>query len=254
MGVDAFGGPVIDPTRNVLDKVEDSVARLDDLRAMSDKLADEKIKRLESEQKHLWNLHTADARRIDEQAALRAAHSETIHRMERAHYESLRHAESDRLDAIRQVDREDVSKTAAQVLNSVQTLASTAASAAETLRNQRSQDQTEINKRVSAVELALSEGKGKQIATDPTMDRLVANMERLILAQSAAAGASKVTDPALEKMADAIAGLTAFQASTTGRKEGISAAMALAMSIGTLLIGALGMLGISFVMKAAGGQ
>jgi len=236
----------------VLDKVEDSVKRIDDLRALSEKLADEKIKRMESDQKHLWELHKADARRIDEQAVLRASYSETIHRMEREHSDSLRKAESERLNAIRQVDREDVSKTAAQVLNSVQILATGTTTTAETLRNQRSQDQTEINKRVSAVELALSEGKGKQIATDPTMDRLVANMERLILAQSASAGAARVADPATAEMTAAVKLLVQQQANSTGRREGVSGLVTTAIAIGTLLMGLLGALGISFVMKAAG--
>jgi len=263
MGVDAQGGPVIDPTANVLDKVEDSVTRLDDLRVMSQFLADEKIKRLESEAKHLWSLHAADARRIDEQAALRATHSETIHRMERTHYESLRKAEADRLDAIRQVDREDVSKTAAQVLNSVQTLASTATATAETLRNQvattqvqvqaqRAQDQAEMNKRVSAVELVLSEGKGRANVTDPTLERLVNNVERLINAQSASAGAARVSDPATAEMAAAVKLLVQQQANSTGRREGVSALVTTAIALATLLMGMLGALGISFVMKAAG--
>jgi len=68
IGVDKTGGPVVDPTQNVLDLVEAAVKRLDDLRV-------------------------ADARHANQLAAVRAEHAK-----------ELRVIEKDRLDAIRAVD------------------------------------------------------------------------------------------------------------------------------------------------------
>lgn len=67
-GVDATGQAVVDPTRNVLDKVEDSVKRLDDLREQSER------------------------------------HTDTVAKMEAEHAKELRKLEADRIDAIRAVD------------------------------------------------------------------------------------------------------------------------------------------------------
>jgi len=103
------------------------------------------------------------------------------------------------LNSIRQVDREEGAKTAAQLLSAVQTLASQNQSTAETLRNQvaqtaealRNQVATtqqasqntfnttvaELNKRISQLELSSSEGKGKQTLADPMMMELVSEMK-----------------------------------------------------------------------------
>jgi len=170
VGVDAQGGAVVDPTKNVLDLVEAERRRQDDLR--------------EAERRYF----DAENQHVKEMAALRAAHSMEI-----------RGAESARLDSIRQVDREDVNKTAAQALNAIQTLATTTNTTAETLRNQvattaqqaaqqRAIDTTEFNKRLSAVELALSEGKGKQTVADPQMEKLSALVEAMARNQATDTG------------------------------------------------------------------
>ena len=43
MGVDSLGGPVIDPTENVISLVEAEAKRQDDLRRASKELTDEKV-------------------------------------------------------------------------------------------------------------------------------------------------------------------------------------------------------------------
>lgn len=75
-GVDSRGGPVVDPTKNVLDLVGAAVDRLDDLRDM-------------------------EAKHFRELLELRAAH-----------YEDLRRAEASRIDAIRAVDAQNVARAA----------------------------------------------------------------------------------------------------------------------------------------------
>jgi hypothetical protein len=177
MGVDAAGGPVIDPTKNVLDVVDAAVRRLDDILEIRAQLTDEKIMRMEREWIHL-----------DRFGKLRAE------------YEAmLRQAESQRLDSIRQVDREDVNKTAAQNLAALQTLQTQTSTMAETLRtqvsntattlaNQLAQQFAESNKRVSALELTSSEGRGKQAVADPQLERLALLVEKLAASQATGVG------------------------------------------------------------------
>ena len=168
--VDAFGGATIDPTKNVLYLVQAAILRQDDLRAYSERLAEAKI---------------ASAEKLAETRA--------------THQRELDHAEAQRLDAIRQVDREDVTKTAVQALTAIQALAATTSTTAETLRTQvattaqAAQNQlttitNEINKRISALEQTSFEGKGKQQLADPQMVELLAEMRILRATRSEGLG------------------------------------------------------------------
>jgi hypothetical protein len=99
-GVDRFGVPVVDPTKNVLDLVSAAIKRQDDLRDL--------------ESRHLREL--ADLR---------------------AHYDQrLRTAETARIDAIRAVDVGAVNRAAEVSATQAQTLATQVAVSAETLRTQ----------------------------------------------------------------------------------------------------------------------
>lgn len=100
IGVDAYGGAVIDPSKNVLDLVDAAVLRLDDLRE-------------------------ADNRRLTEIAELRADYDE-----------KLRKAETARIDAIRAVDVGAVNRAAEVSAQQAMTLAAQVATSAETLRAQ----------------------------------------------------------------------------------------------------------------------
>jgi ABC-type transporter Mla subunit MlaD len=194
MAVDAYGGTAYDPSENVLRLTDAAVQRIDDMADLRARLADEQFKRLES------------------MAALRAEYGKEIRQLQNEHNASLRHAESARLDSIRQVDREDVSKTAAQVLNAVQTLASTAGTTAETLRTQvsttaaaaeqrSSASAGDFNKRLTELERALSEGKGKQQVADPQMDKLTELVAVLARNQAAGGGKSEGTSDTVKMIA-----------------------------------------------------
>jgi hypothetical protein len=100
LGVDWYGFPAIDPTKNVLDLVAAAIARQDDLREM--------------ESKHLREL-----------ASMRATYDLR-----------LREAESARINAIREVDVGAVRQAAEVSAAQAQTLASQVAVSAETLRSQ----------------------------------------------------------------------------------------------------------------------
>jgi hypothetical protein len=181
--VDSSGGPGLDPTENVIALTEAANQRQDDLRACTKELSDAKLF-YQEKIGDLREKHQAELRNIGEE-----------------HQRVLRLAEAQRLDSIRQVDREDVNKTAAQALNAIQTLAQTSNTTAETLRNQVATTAAaaanqlatttgEINKRLSALELALSEGKGKQLVEDPQLARLSALVEKVASAQVAGFGKS----------------------------------------------------------------
>lgn len=100
LGVDSTGGPVIDPTQNVLDLVKAAIQRQDDLRA-------------------------AESRHTREIAMLRAEYDE-----------KLRKAETARIDAIRAVDVGAVNRAAEVSAQQATTLAVQVAQSAETLRTQ----------------------------------------------------------------------------------------------------------------------
>jgi hypothetical protein len=161
LGIDADGGPVIDPTQNVLDLVHAAINRQDDLREAHDRLNAEGI----NHQKEL--------------SELRAKHSRDL---------SVK--ESSRLDAIRQVDQLAVTRAAEQTLTAVNALASSQAREAETLRNsltstaaalatQNADTVKQISDRISSLERSSYEGKGKQAVADPMLAELVAEMKNL---------------------------------------------------------------------------
>ena len=100
VAIDSEGGPVIDPTQNVLDLVEAAIARQDDLRAM--------------ESAHLREVMT-----------LRADYDQR-----------LREAETARINAIRAVDVGAVNRAAEVATTQAATLAAQVATVAEAMRTQ----------------------------------------------------------------------------------------------------------------------
>jgi hypothetical protein len=215
LGIDAAGGPVIDPSENVAALVVAESKRHDDLRLAAKELSDTK------------HSHQRDI------SSLRAAHQGQISEIREIHQKDLAKAESGRLDSIRQVDREEVVKTAVAANTAIQTLAKQTTELQQTLAKQvtdtaaaqetRSSAQyNDTNKRLSAVELALSEGKGKQQMADPAMDRMAAMVEKLVTSQAEGTGRKQVTDPAIERMALTVEKLASLQDKGAGRSEGLS--------------------------------
>ena len=173
LGVDKAGGPVIDPTKNVLDLVEREIKRIDDMAKLRAQNSDAKV----------------------------AALTEKIKLFAR-HQRALDRAESERLNSIRQVDREEVTKTAAANQAAITTLATSTATLAETLRTQvavtasaaesrQSASSQELTKRLSALELSASASMGKSTIADPQMERLAILVERLATAQQVGTGKSE---------------------------------------------------------------
>ena len=98
LGVDAFGGPVIDPTANVLALVDAAVQRQDDLRA--------------AEKDHVREIISLNAE----------------------HAKDLREAESKRIDAIRAVDVQATVRAAEVASETAKTLQAQVVASAEALR------------------------------------------------------------------------------------------------------------------------
>lgn len=205
---DGLGNP-IDPTANVIALTRAANQRQDDLRK-------ETNRRYDAEILHLREMIFFRS----ELANLRAQHQS-----------ELRAAESARLDAIRQIDREEGNKAATASQTAIATLAATASTTAETLRtqvattalaqqNSFATSNAEIQKRLSALELAGSEGRGKQAVADPIFSELVQEMKSLRQSRS----------------------------QVTGKSEGINFIGALIVGIVVVLSGCAGIAGVLYAM------
>lgn len=169
IGVDATGGAVVDPTKNVLDLVEAERKRQDDLRNAQEKFV------------------AAEVAHTKEMASLRADHQE-----------KLDEKESDRLDKIRQVDITNAANSAAQTLTALQTLAAQTSATADTLRKENAAAMDSMSKRVTQLEQQSYEGAGKQKVADPQMEQLRALVESLASNQQTGAGKSEGMSDAMK--------------------------------------------------------
>lgn len=177
LGVDAYGGAVIDPTANVIALTEAAVSRLDDLMA-------------------------AEMRRQDDLRAMTARHDEQTRKLERDYQEKLRDAEAKRIDAIRAVDvnavavasgraSDQAAVLASQVQTSADALRSLVATSAATLAQQQAAASAEFAKRLAELERSKYEGAGRSTVADPQLVEMVSEMKALRLSQSTAAGKSE---------------------------------------------------------------
>jgi len=177
LAVDASGGIAFDPSANVIALNEAAVQRLDDLRGANERLLQSEIRALRAENQHL-----------KETAGLRAEHSKEI-----------REIESNRLNAIRQVDVLAGNTAADRALVAIQTLAITTESNANNLRNaltstattiaaQTANSQGAIIERIAALEKSSYEGSGKSKVADPLMAELISKMNGLVESRAGSVG------------------------------------------------------------------
>lgn len=180
----AASNGTVDPTENVKALMAASLEALAKLRDADKDISDSKYAHLK------------------ELAEIRALHSKTIGELREAYQEKISRAESGRLDSIRQVDREEVAKTAVSANIAITTLAKQTTDLQQTLAKQvtdtaaaqetrNSAQYSDINKRLSALELSSSEGKGKQTEAGPQLERLASMVEKLAAAQAAGGGKSE---------------------------------------------------------------
>lgn len=169
-GVDAAGNPVIDPTANVIAKVEDAVKRLDDLRIAAEKLS---------------NVEHGHMREIGQ---IRADHAR-----------DLNEAETKRIDAIRAVDVAAVAIAteragsaanvlATQVIQTAETLRALVASTAAASQTQATASFNQLSDRIGLLERSNYEGSGRSAVADPQLAKMVETMDKLSLAMAEGLG------------------------------------------------------------------
>lgn len=183
IGVDASGGPVVDPSVNVAALSEASNRRQDDLRVASERLVETRLDDLARidhlRAEHDRELRQAESRRVDQMLELRASYEER-----------LALAEAKRIDAIRAVDVNAVSVAsqrasdqatvlATQVAQSAEALRALVASTANTVAQSQQQLATTLSTRITTLEQAQYEGKGKAGVSDPAFALLLAEVKSL---------------------------------------------------------------------------
>jgi hypothetical protein len=155
-------GIVIDPTANVLKLVEEAAKRLDDLR-------------------------DAEAKRVDGLLIITREYEEKL----RAKEGELRLAESKRLDAIREVDNINMTRNSESANAQALALAKQVTDTASIMAKQWETLTTQQSDRVSKIEAAMSEIKGKTGVTDPLMEALSKKMDLVIESRSVGEGKTK---------------------------------------------------------------
>lgn len=182
--VDSTGGPTVDPTKNVLDLVEASIKRIDDMAVLTGLLVEARLKV------------------VEETAKLRAEHNAEIDRLRAEHQSVQDDKESRRLDSVRQVDQMAVRNESDRSALAITALASSAAVTAETLRSavntsaanlatQLDRTVSAITERIASLEKSSYQGIGRAGVADPAADRLQALVEALARAQSQGTGKSE---------------------------------------------------------------
>jgi len=208
IGIDATGGSTVDPTKNVLDLVEAAVKRQDDLRSSFNEYFNTKV------------LH------IQEIVNLRAIHQKEIRELDTA-----------RLEKVREVDQLSYRTETERAQTAIRALAEAGAAATETLRKtmeerasllatQQDVKFAESNKRISALELGQSEGKGKQAVSDPALEALAIEVRRLASSRDEIAGKATVADPMVAIMREELKALRTEMSTKTGFDAGKAAAIA----------------------------
>ena len=188
LGVDNTGGPVVDPTANVVALVEANA-------------------------KSTAMLRDADIKFND----ATTAHLKEIGALRSEHVKEARSFDREQSRAIREVDQANAKATAEQILQAVNTNAAVAERTAQTLakqvtdtaaaaENRQVAFANDMGKRLSAVELSMSKGEGKQQVSDPAMERLAAVVEKVALQQQMGSGKSEGVD-ATWKLIIAVGGL-----------------------------------------------
>ena len=203
--------PPIDPTKNVLGLVEEAIRRQDDLRQSGLDLTAAKMKAADDlnllRYEHARDMAALQSAKLDKESMLRAEFNE-----------KLSVAEAKRIDAIRAVDVGAVQTQNAATAKLATDLATQTQASAEVLRNQVAasadalrvlvsntaatalQNQQQqfagvasqigaLSSRLTTLEQAGAEGKGKQIFQDPQISELAQQVRSLVISRSGSDGA-----------------------------------------------------------------
>jgi tryptophan 2,3-dioxygenase len=179
------------------------------------------------------------------------------------------------VDAIRLVDKNAVDVATAQAVATATALAKTvqdsaavlstqgtrqaedlrtlvATTAAEQSRNLQQQF-TALTTRISALEQAGAEGKGRQLPPDPIIVSLMAQVTALAQAGSEGRGKAALQDPAISALTAQVAALLQARTNQTGTEQGYSNVIGWIVGGVGMLIAFLGMLAAFMRLRQASG-
>jgi hypothetical protein len=203
IGVDAGGGSTIDPTKNVLDLVEASIRRQDDLRRVVEELLKSELQNVnsKSEMRSVQDreLLRAATERLDSEAKLRAEFSQAIAATEKARVDAIRQVDKAAVDQAGTVATQTAANLAKTQTESAAVLSAQVNTSAEALRNLVATTAAESNRniqqqfsalgaRVAALEQGSAQGVGERKFTDPAVAALVEEVRKLGRAQADSAG------------------------------------------------------------------
>ena len=241
IGVDAQGGQVVDPTKNVGDLVNALKEMLKELRTSDKELFDAKLKAVqdlgEQRSKYDRELLKVDADRLDAEARLRAEFSAAIAATEKT-----------RVDSIRLVDTSAVAIANERATATAASLAKNAQDSAQVLSAQVTKSADDVRTLVKTTADEQSRNLQQQFSGIQT--QFTAFSTRLTALEQAGAegiGKQKFQDPALAGAITEIRSLAQSIANTSGKDAGINTTWAL---VGTIVVMLLMFGGLLMNMRA----
>ena len=202
VGVDRLSGPVVDPTKNVEDAIDNLKETVDGKFKALATLSKERVKRVEFI------------------AKLRAGHNK-----------ELRKSDNARLASQRREDQATALADKQSVLGAVQTLATTTesvrlqlekrvADSAEALSKTTAEGNKSTETRIAALEKAAYTGAGEKSVSDPAMILLAESVAKLAATSQENAGERRFADPALVALNENVSKLLIQQTTTSGNWSG----------------------------------
>ncbi len=187
-GVDAFGGPVVDPTKNVLDLVRAESKYQDAMRGQSEKyqdaIRDAENRRLEAENRRLEDLDHAKSERLEDLAKAETRRVAALEE-QRVRYEA-RIAEDLRVNVKTTSDQlaGQLIKETGALNNQIATLTTSVANQFTTLTtsltNQMVSQMSGTNTRLADLERFRWESGGKSAVADPALTLAMSEMAKSI--------------------------------------------------------------------------
>jgi len=216
IGVDAKGGAVVDPTKNVLDLVAASITRQDDLRNALAILMQASIKAQEKVSElrysHAQDLAQAQAKQLESEARLRSEYAER-----------LAIAEAKRIDAIRAVDVNAVAVANQRTSEQATALQVQTTASAEVLRNQVSRSAEDLRALVATTAATQLANQSQQFAgITSQITALSGRITTLEQSGATATGRQLPQDPAIQALTTQVAALLQARTNQTGAEQGRS--------------------------------
>jgi len=195
-GVDAQGGPVVDPTANVQALNEASSKRQDDLRRAESRLQTE--------------LRKAETRRVNQIIELNAKHTREMFKSEAGRINAIR--DVDVAAAAISVERQTAAATvlASQLATTAEAMRSAVANTAAATATQLTTIINPILDRIAGLERSSFEGIGKGRVTDPLMEQMLVEMRALRQATDQGTGRSGGSEKVVAYVFAAIMALVAL--------------------------------------------